>query len=172
MNVSLFYYKVYDLINQIKDPIDNLFQYQNGGLAESKGIEFEINFKALKNMGGYLRYSYQIAKDELGQKLVNSPENLIKIGTNYKFSGILILALEAQYDSKRITVYGTETKPTIYSTLYLNSDLNLEGFQFSFYVKNLFNESIELPGGYQMIQNTIPQLGRTYYINFTFGLNK
>lgn len=170
-SVSAYHYNVINLIDQKFNGEDSHFRYVNIGKVRTTGFEVSGELEFNKDFGGYLRYSYQKAKDGNSKDLTSSPDHLLKSGIHYSIPGIIHLAFEMQYESERLTVYETETDSFLYSTLFLDSDFNIGGFRFSLLVKNLFNASIKLPGGFQDTQLSIPQRGRIFSINFSYGID-
>ena len=169
--LSFYYYKMTDLIEVATLQSDQLYQYKNIGSAETKGIEIEFGANLYKDSEGYLRYSYQKATDENGSALSNSPEHLLKFGISYLIAKPLKFAFELQLESGRKTIYSNTTKPVLYSTINLSTGKFLDHFRFSVLVKNLFNSPIYYPGGFQLKQDYIPQLGRNFILSLEYGLD-
>ena len=165
--ISLYQYNMSGLINQIEDPIDNLLQYVNIGEVKAYGLESEINY----NFGigeSYLRYSYQFARDKFESELVNSPEHIIKFGTNTKLTSFLNGSIEVSYETKRKTIYDEYSEPIFLSNVNLFTEPLLEYFTISLAINNLLNTTIKHPAGYDLVQRSIIQQYRNYLFSVSF----
>lgn len=163
---SIYNYVMTNLIKQVEDPIDDLLQYVNIGEVSANGVEGELNFYFHQG-SGYLNYSYQSAKDKNGEKLVNSPEHLLKFGTRSKIYGMLNGSIEGVYESQRLTLGKTYSSPNFLINTNFYTDRILEYFTFSFSVKNLLNYTIKHPTSHEFVQNSIVQP----YRNFLFTIS-
>ncbi len=169
-SISLYNYNMDGLIDQIVDPVDNLFQYVNIGEVNANGVELELNYKFNKNGNSYFRYSFQKAKDENSKILSNSPDHLIKFGISNKIFSLLNGSFDIVYETERKTLYDNFTDPILFSNINLFTDPIFNHFRFSFKVRNLFNSTIRHPGGYELIQESIVQPYRNYLFTVTFEL--
>ncbi len=167
---SLFNYNMDGLIDQVIDPVDDLFQYVNTGKVKANGAELELNYKINKSGRSYFRYSYQLSKDENDEILSNSPEHLIKFGITNKLINILNGSFDIIYETERRTLYGHFTKPILLAGVNLFTDQILDHFRFSLKVRNLFNSTIKHPGGYEIIQESIIKPYRNYLFTVTLEL--
>lgn len=170
-SISLYEYRIKNLIDQKFNSEKGLFGYVNIGVVNTLGMEFSSEYKFTPYSSGYLRYSYQNAKDGNANMITSSPQHLVKAGFNYHEMDFFRMAFEVQFETERLTVYGQNTEPFFYSTLFLSPDYELFGIRCSLLIKNLFNSTIKWPGGFQDTQKSIPQRGRTFSFNITFGMN-
>lgn len=168
-STNLFLYKMEDLIDQIEDPIDNLYQYVNRGVVDAVGFEVELNYD-FTHGSSFLRYSYQTIKDEEEQGLTNSPDHLLKLGGYSKLYGIINGSLQLSFESERKTIFNEYTEPIVYSTLNLFTDKILDKFSLSFTVNNLFNNTIKHPVGFELFQKSIIQPKRSFLFSINFEL--
>ncbi len=166
---SLYNYSMEGLIDQIEDPVDNLYQYVNIGKVNANGAEIELDYKFAKG-NSYFIYSYQYAKNQNEEHLSNSPEHLIKFGATNKIISFLNGSFDLVYETKRKTIYNTYTKPILLANLNLSTDLIFNHFKLAFKIRNLFNKTIKYPGGYELIQESIIQPYRNYLFTITFEL--
>ena len=161
--VSFYSYRMRDLIDQVEDPSDELLQYQNISKVQTIGFEAELHAHLQNNSEGYISYSNQNAKDEeTDKRLSNSPVNIFKLGVIYPVVKSVTVAFEMQYETDRKTVWDTNTEAfskANFNITYKPYDL----LQFSVSVKNLFDASYKIPGGYEHLQNAIQQDGRKYF---------
>lgn len=168
-SMNFYLYKMENLIDQVEDPLDDLYQYVNIGTVNAAGFEFEVNYNFSRG-ASYIRYSYQKNADEEGNGLSNSPEHLIKIGGYSKLYGILNGSLQLSYESKRKTIYNEFTKPILYSRLNLYTDKLFDKFSFSLMINNLLNKTIKHPAGFELIQKSIIQPKRNFLFSINFDL--
>ena len=104
--VSLYDYRMKDLIDTIEDQSDELFQHRNVSKVEAKGIEVELHARTGSELQGYASYVLQDAKDPVSkQKLTNSPTHIAKAGASYPLSRHFNAAAEVLYESARSTVF-------------------------------------------------------------------
>ncbi len=166
-SLSVYQYKMEDLIDQVEDPLDELLQYINTGEVTANGIEGELNYKF--NFGSsYFRYSYQKAHDKFNNRITNSPEHLLKLGLSSKLIGPINGSLEFNYETKRKTIYNEITDPIFLANLNLYSNKLLDYFTVSVSVNNLFNTTIKHPAGYEFSQKTLIQPYRNFLFTVSF----
>ncbi|MCP5064164.1 MAG: TonB-dependent receptor [Ignavibacteriae bacterium] len=170
INTSIYYYRITDLLDQVEDPEDEFYHFANFGEIEAFGTELNLDAKFSKSSGAYLRYSYQNAKDEYSNTLSNSPSQLIKFGVFYKIFAPLNASFEYKYGSERLTVYETETDPIHLVRLSLHTDPILDKVKLSFLIRNLFNNTIKYPGGWEHHQPSIIQPGRNFTFSIKYGI--
>jgi iron complex outermembrane receptor protein len=164
---SLFRNEFEGLIDIALDPSDSLFVNRNLTRAHAQGIELELRGNA-GLVTGYTSYSHQEAKDANGAWLTNSPHHLAKAGVVVTVVSFLRCGIEAQYETGRLTVYGTETDPFFLTNLNLTTTFHPFATQAtaSLLVKNLFDQPYATPGGFEHAQPAIEQDGRTIVLGF------
>ena len=168
-SVSLYQNDIRDLINQVTDP-DGLDVYRNGGDAQIRGVEAEIEGKW---DGGWLArasYTHQIAEDGItGARLTNSPENVVKTQLLAPlWRDKLSLGVEGIYSSDRITLAqrGTGDLWLLNATL-LSRDLR-PNLEISASIYNALDRKSRFPGGPEHTQDTIAQDGRTFRLKISY----
>ncbi|MCF8456657.1 MAG: TonB-dependent receptor [Bacteroidales bacterium] len=174
-SLSLYHYKMDNLINQEIDPVDSLVFYQNKGEVTGKGIEMELRFKATKNSSGYIncgiQESTELATDSLNKEydkeLSNSPFFILKAGWSQTIAGVLIVSPEVFYESGRNTVYDTETDPLFLTNINVSSKTFLKYFRVSGKIRNLFDAEYSIPGGFEHASPSIPQNKRSFTIQLS-----
>ena len=175
VTASGYYYKVNDLITQVQvpDPATGgvLLQYQNLNNVDAKGVEFEAEHSW--SGGARLRGSVtaQLARDETGAALSNSPKHLAKL--NYStplFHDKLRTGVELQYTGRRITTFG-ETGGFLMTNLTLLSQRLKPGLELSASVYNLFDRKYADPVAFDVgvpARDVIPQDGRNFRFKLTY----
>ena len=127
-----------------------------------------------------MNYAVQRAENTTtGIKLSNSPTHIIKTGLSSRFARYLRASVETLYESPRITVYDTETDGYFLTNVRLSASVPLRregrgGAEFgkatvSLRVKNLFDQRYESPGGFEHVQDAIPQNGRSVFVKVATG---
>ncbi len=162
---SIYNYNVNDLIDQKFNSADSSLQYQNLNNVSATGFEVDLNYSTSSGMRAFLRYSYQYAKDvTLNSHLSNSPKHLLKAGLVYPFFNSFFCATELIYENGRLTVQGTKTEDLFLVNLTLTSNTLFNLVKTSLNIKNLFNTTYKYPGGFEHIQPSITQDGRTFFL--------
>lgn len=171
--LNLFSNNITDMIDQVPME-DGGTQFQNISSVGAKGLELEFRLTT-PGIKAYASYSFQESEDKnTGEELTNSPAHLLKSGFKFPLTGFLHIGMENFYESKRKTVYGTYNDPFLLSHINIifkpfnnSSKSFLQGITLTAKVNNVFDTSYALPGGFEHMQDLIPQNGR----NFALRLN-
>lgn len=158
---TVFRYLVRDLINATIDPSDELLVFSNLDRVRTKGAGFEAD--SIWPNGARLRasYNYQVAEDEVGERLTNSPRHLAKIKLSAPLPGEWLRAgAELQYTGARRTPAG-ETGGFWLGNLNFTASRLARGLELSFGIYNLFDRRYADPGGTEHLQDSIAQDGRS-----------
>jgi outer membrane receptor for ferrienterochelin and colicins len=159
--VSFYDYQMEDLIDQVVDPQDSLFQFQNISEVRAQGVELELNARMGTGLQCYANYILQKVEDvDEEEQLTNSPAQIFKAGLACPVFDYLFAAAEFYYETRRITVYETETDPFSVVNVNLSTKPLFRRAKVSLSIRNLFDTAYKLPGGYEHIQDAIPQDGR------------
>jgi iron complex outermembrane receptor protein len=163
---SVFRNEFDGLIDLALDPSDSLYVNRNMTQAHAQGFEFELR-GTTGLITSYASYSHQEAKDTDGNWLTNSPHHLAKAGVVVPVMSYLRCGIEAQYETERLTVYGTETDPFFLTNLNLSTSLHPFATQAtaSVLIKNIFDQPYATPGGFEHAQPAIAQDGRTILVS-------
>ncbi|HEY4612660.1 MAG TPA: TonB-dependent receptor, partial [Bacteroidota bacterium] len=163
--VSLYDYRMKNLIETQIDETDSLTQFQNINRVNAQGFEFELNFRLAGNLRGYASYTAQKAQDATTEiELTNSPRHLVKGGISFPAFQLLDVGVELLYEGERTTVNNTQTDAFLLTNLNLRAQPFLDRLRFSVLVRNVFDAQYKLPGGLEHIQDAIPQPGRTVVV--------
>lgn len=167
--VSLFNYRMTDLIDLWIDPEDELFQYINLNKVNANGIETGLNFRLDEGLMGTLSYSFQNAKDfDSKQKLSNSPNHMLKAKLSVPVLNYFRFSAQFFYETSRFTVYETQTESHILTHVNLTTIPLFNHFKLSFLVRNLFNTTYAYPAGLEHWQEAIIQDGRNFILRMEF----
>jgi iron complex outermembrane receptor protein len=164
-SISLFENRFDGLIDTVIDPADSLYVNRNITSAQARGIEVEMR-ATTGSVSGYASYSHQDAEDDAGNWLTNSPRHLAKAGVVLPVWSHLRFGVESQYETSRLTVYGTETDPFLLVNLNLTTAFHPFNTRTtaSLLVRNVFDEAYQTPGGFEHAQPGIEQDGRTFIV--------
>ncbi|UCH96246.1 MAG: TonB-dependent receptor [Candidatus Aminicenantes bacterium] len=161
--LSLYNFEMRGLIEQVIDPADELWQFQNLEKVKGIGVEAELNVKLKNGLMGYLNYNLQHTRNViLDAKITNSPSHIIKLGLSVPVLKHFFTSIETFYESGRITLSGNRTKSFLLTNFHLSSGKLFNLLGFSFQTRNLFDVEYHIPAGYEHTQDTILQNGRSF----------
>ncbi len=169
-SVSGFVYEIEDLISLAADPSDDLLVFNNSDKIKARGLEFELDGKWENGWQSRLSYTLVDTEDKsTGDKLTNSPQNLAKANLVVPLlERRLFAGIEAQYESKRMTVGGNHTNDFIVANLTLTYRNLIEGLEISAAVYNVFDKDYGHPASEEHTQDIIAQDGTIYRIKLTY----
>lgn len=173
--VSLYHYGMKNLIDQSIDADDSLKQYNNISEVKANGVELECDIHTQSGLSAFINYSYQLVKDnKTNLKLTNSPSHIFKAGISRSIHYNFHLGGELAYETERLTLKNTNTKSFALVNLncryspsfrqYASLSRFSDKIEISFQVRNLFNASYSMPGGFEHRQASIAQDGRNYCV--------
>lgn len=183
IQTSLTYYKSHmnDLIRTI--PFDSTsFQFQNIGVFDFQGIEFEGNFKLSESFSINSSFIYQENEDDNGDKgRAYWPGTIVKVGVLYT-SKLVNAGIFNSYFGKTEQIPNpavtTNPEATAYNLFSANVSFNLlkainpdanKALLLSVYGNNLLGEDIWFPEFVRQTVNSQPlHAGRTIYGKVTF----
>ena len=179
--LSLYNYTMRDLVDQVVDPTDGLFQFQNINQVEARGLELECKARMKNGLHGYASYVFQQAEDaDSNIELTNFPSHVVKAGLSKSLARQFRIATEMRYETARTTVYETETDSYLitnvtFSAHPLPGRIPLSGLLFdhmnlSLTVRNLLDANYATPGGRDHRQPAIAQNGRNYLVRVDYEL--
>jgi iron complex outermembrane receptor protein len=170
-SVSAYWYSANRLITLIADP--SALQgvtYVNEDQVRAKGLELEAQMRLRHGLQGLMSYALQRAEDQSGATLVNSPAQLAKLRlsmpgpTRGSFVSVEVLSM-----SSRQTLAGNTLNAATTANVTMNVPAGT-AFELVGTVANLFNVQYADPVSNQLLQDTIPQNGRTLRVGLTWKL--
>ena len=168
--VSVFQYKLKDVIEQFVDPADDLLVFRNSDAIKATGIDTELRGTWENGFQGRAGYSFVEAKNEqTGEIPVNSPRHLAKfnlIAPLIKKS--LFAGIELQYTSRVKTLSDHYADDFWITNLTLTYENIVKGLEVSASVYNLFDVDYGNPGAGEHTQDIIQQDGRTFRVKVTY----
>ncbi|MFO1371108.1 MAG: TonB-dependent receptor [Candidatus Competibacteraceae bacterium] len=169
LSASIYHYDINDLIDLTTVLDSDLLTFRNLSRARANGLTLEGEQRW--NNGARLRasYSWQLAEDESGQWLDNSPRHLAKLNWSQPLFGNTWRAgTELQYISKRLGVQGNEIAGALVANLNLVGQPFGKNLDVSVGVYNLFNQNYADPGSDEHLQLEIPQDSRTWRLKLDY----
>ena len=166
--VAGYWYRVHDLIVQSQGE-GGLPQYLNQpGDITAHGVEFEFQGR-WSDFQSRMSYSWHRAEDERGERLVNSPRQLVKLALIAPLGAGVVGALEGIFTDERTNFRGAEISPFFISNLQLTRADVAPGLTASLSVRNLFDVAHAHPGSRDHRQDRIPQERRTIWLELTYA---
>jgi outer membrane receptor protein involved in Fe transport len=168
LRISLYQWKLNDIITLAQDPISGLQQYQSGSLIRARGVE--VSFDKTWTDNARLRGSVSRQRvREHGDAPPNSPGWLGKLEYSQALPWAgLSLAAEWQYDSSRRTLDGTELGGWAVTNLNLRIPAGVRGLEASLGLFNLFNRHYSEPAAAINWQNSLDQDGRSVRLQLDY----
>lgn len=176
--VSAFHNEIRDLIALMEIPTPDsltgygslVFKQQNISNARSAGVEVEARMALPLGVLARAGYGFQAATDRAtSERLVNAPRHLLRLSVTGSRTGWGRLGLNIRAESGRRTLYYTETDRSVVVDLNATSRPFFARGTLQLTVKNLLNTEYATPGGFQHVQSSIPQRGRTIILRTKLG---
>jgi outer membrane receptor for ferrienterochelin and colicin len=164
-SLSLYDFKMNNLIDQVLDPSDSLTLFRNVNKAIGKGLEIELRYKQNSRLNGFINMAFQNARDpDLDKSLSNSPNVLIKSGLVFPVTKVFTFSPEFFYESGRYTLKGNKTEDVYLVNLTIRTAKFLKYFDLSVKARNIFDRKYYYPGGYEHVQDVIVQSRRNIFL--------
>jgi outer membrane receptor for ferrienterochelin and colicins len=167
---SVFYYKIDDVIDQYRDPSDDLLVFRNLNKVEATGIETTLLGRWDNGAKGRASYTFVEARDgDTDAILVSSPKHLAKFNLIYPvIQKNLFAGIEVLYTSEAKTLGDNYANDFWVTNLTLTYENIIKGLELSASVYNLFDVDYGYPGSAEHVQDVIYQDGTTYRIKLTY----
>ena len=162
---SVYSWTMRDLITLGVDPVSGLSQYQSGKTVKARGLE--LSAARVWESGARLRgsVSLQDATYADGGALPNSPKWLgkVNLSTPLPWAG-LHAGYEWRYDSRRLSLDGSDLGGYTLSNLNLSTSALARGVDLSLGIHNLLDKHYSQPGADINWQNSFEQDGRSLQV--------
>ncbi len=160
VRASLYHWSTQDLITLGTEP-GGQSQDQSGGSFRSQGLELSAD--KVWASGARLRasVSLQDVDNPRGGRLPNSPQVLGKLNLSAPLAWGWQAGYELQYDSKRMSLAGSDLGGYAVSNLTLGTVKLVDGVELWLGVYNLFDRRFAHPGSEINWQNALEQDGRS-----------
>ncbi len=161
-SVSLYRWAMKDLIDQRTDPADGWVEFTNLGRVTATGLDADLRARPASGVEVYIGYTLQNAKDsDTGVRLTNQPRHLVNTGLSLSLPRVLTASLRTVLETGRTTIRGAKTSGFALVSANLISEPLLGHLRLGVTVRNLFDTTYMLPGGFEHVQAAIVQEGRT-----------
>jgi outer membrane receptor for ferrienterochelin and colicins len=161
LQTSAYGYELHDFLLGVYLP-NGLLQYQNSALIRAVGLEVEINGRPTNWLEATVSYAVQQARDQ--SALENSPRHLAKLRLAVPLGRKFDLSSGMQYTSSRWTLAGNSLQPVYLADFTLTSKHLLHDLDVRLGVRNAFNVSYSDPIALNPAVDTMPQPGRTFFV--------
>lgn len=142
INVSAFYYRIYDLISkQIYS--GDVKMFQNIPSLDAKGIEARFLYKSEFGTTAFANYSYTNCNGD--DYYISNPHNKLTFGLNHRLFENFICGTNITYEDGRITHTKSHTEAFVVADLIFTYTLELEDtflperIRFNFNINNIFD---------------------------------
>jgi outer membrane receptor protein involved in Fe transport len=142
---------------------NGLIQYLNTGTIEAAGVEFEINGRPADWLETTASYAAQRSRND-GGNLSNSPNQLAKLRFAVPLGRKLNLSSGMQYSLSRLTVGGNTLRPVYLADLTLATRHLTPDLDVRFGLRNAFNLKSSNPVALCPIVDSMPQPGRSFFV--------
>jgi outer membrane receptor protein involved in Fe transport len=161
MQASAYGYRLHNVLVGVYLP-DGLLQYQNTPGIRAEGLELEINGRPTNWLEVTTSYALQQSRDD--SALENSPGHLAKLRFALPLGRKFDLSSGMQYESSRWTVAGSSLKPLYLADFTLTSKRLLRDCDVRLGLRNAFNTGYSDPIALNPAVDTMPQPGRTFFV--------
>ncbi len=170
LSATGFYNQISGLITETYNPATQLTTYLNGESAETKGASFELEAKLKNGVRGRASYTVQRTTDAAsGRELSNSPRHLAKLNLAVPLYRDKVFAgLETQYTSEVTNARGTPIGDSFLVNCVLTTRELVPGLETSIGVYNVFGQRYSNAVDPALLQESIPQDGRTFRLKFDY----
>ena len=164
-SLSLYEYRMSQLIDQTIDPADSFTQYRNRSSVSALGGELDFHVGLSRGTQLHLSYAYQWAQDGTTTRtLTNSPDHIVRLGLDIPVTPIAFLGFDMMYESGRETIHESSTDGYLLCSINLMVKPWPGHLSFALSVKNVFNSPYALPAGWEHQQESLAQDGRAVTI--------
>lgn len=171
--LSLFAYRMRDLIAQEADAASGLLIYRNLERAAARGLEASFEHLFDNNARVRASYTWQRATDGAGRPLPDSPRHLGKVNAVLPLPALRArLGAELQCMSGRLTARagaGGAVGGYCVSNMNLSSTRLVAGAELAAGVFNLADRRYADPAGPAFVQEALQRQGRSAFVRLAFG---
>ena len=161
---SAYGYRLHDYLLAVDLP-DGLIQYQNTPRIQAEGIELEINGHPFTWFETTASYAVQKSRDyHADGVLENSPDYLGKLRFAIPLGRRFDISSGVQYESTRRTLAGAWVTPVYLADFTLTSKHLLPKLDMRVGLRNAFNRKYADPVSLDPIVGSVPQLGRSFFV--------
>ncbi|PWK53910.1 iron complex outermembrane receptor protein [Pleionea mediterranea] len=170
---TVFYNQIDNLISfRFDEDLGETTAFNSKSNVNSRGFELEYRYQMKNQLILSASYGYISAQSNNELVTANSPQHLLKSNVLMPvFDGFWNIGLNAQYLSERKTVFGDWAKAYFLTNMTISStDDFSEKWQLSASLYNIFDKQYADPASINHTQTTIPQDGRSLYLQANYRL--
>ena len=159
-NITGFYSRISDLIEQRTDPVDGLLQFVNQSKVEAKGVELQAEGKWENGFSARVSYSYTDTKNiSTGSQMNNAPRSLIKAALTTPIPlGKSFATLETVYTGSRLNSNQEKISGAALVNLTLLNRELIRGLELSASIYNLLDTRYAVPAAAEHVNSLSEQL--------------
>ncbi len=161
LQASAYGYRMRNFLEGVALP-NGLIQYQNDSKIQAEGVEIEVNGRPTNWLEATASYAVQWSRDDTF--LENSPQHLAKLRFALPLGRKFDLSSGMQYQSSRVTVAGNTLPPVYLADFTLTSKHLLPDFDFRIGLRDAFNRKYSDPVDLNPAVDTMPQPGRSFFV--------
>lgn len=166
---SLYHYEIKDLIDLTTAGDSGQLIFRNLGDVKADGLVLEASRRWSDGRRLQASYSWQLAEDDAGRWLDNSPRHLAKLNWTQPLWGDSWRAnVELHYISQRRSTQGNTVDGVLLTHLNLLGQPFGKNLDVALGVYNLFDQEYADPAGDEHLQAQIPQDGRTWRLKLDY----
>ncbi|PCI65377.1 MAG: TonB-dependent receptor [Piscirickettsiaceae bacterium] len=170
VGLNFFYYNMKDIIRF------NPITANNTGEQTGHGLEFEVNWKASKNLNVNGNYAYQSSEDkDTNSDAADAPQQQLYVRANYSLTPIWSVNTQLNHvmDRQRAaTDLRTDIDDYTIVNLTLRAKEFARGYGFAVSARNLFDEDAREPSlAPGVIPNDLPLAGRGLFVELRKSFN-
>jgi iron complex outermembrane receptor protein len=165
-DISAYYIKLNNTIQQVDNVQPGIYQMQNTGKALFKGFDFSANYAIVSILNIFGSYSYLERENSSHPEILFTDVPVHKVMAQITLKPIqnLEFSFSEQNNSKRYsTSYGTYAKA--FNLLGIDASYKLKQFSFYAGIDNILDENYEYSEGY-------PAEGRNFFLKILYHFNK
>ncbi len=168
-NLSVYHYKIEDLIEAVFNPEYGFLSYQNTAGANAHGLEAQLRKKWHNGAQTSLGYAWQQARREGGSRLSGQPRHLLKAHGSLPVFEDWRAALELRYIGSRETHKQPRADLSGYTLVNftLGGELS-KGLRLSASVYNLFDTEYDYPTSDDFAPDRFPGEGRNFRLKLEY----
>jgi iron complex outermembrane receptor protein len=169
-SASIYRYNMHEIIDITFEGATRTIQFQNMDHVDAIGAEIALRTRTRSGLLAYSNYSYQHARHhESEERLVSSPDHLLKGGVSVPVPHLLSGGVEARFESNRLTVFRTLTHSHVLVDVFVQTKPFFSGHaEASARLLNALDTRYALPGNFDHRQLALTQPGRRFVVEVQY----
>jgi outer membrane receptor protein involved in Fe transport len=164
LQASAYGYRLHNFLLGVYLP-DGFLQYQNVGGIKAQGLELELTGRPWRSLEASASYAMQRSRDDT--ILENSPEHVAKLRFAVPWGRKVDISSGMQYQSRRQTLAGAWVTPVYLADFTLTTKHLLPNLDLRLGLRNAFNRRYADPIALNPVVDSMPQPGRSFFVELT-----